>query len=96
MKASDSVKAVPADWVFKIKHRGGPIDVKDLTPKQFKARVVVRGQYMREGLNYNDTFAPVAKPTTLRALLAPNTGVCSSEGMSKPHFLLPLWIARCG
>jgi hypothetical protein len=69
-KASELVKAVPADWVFKIKHRGAPIDVKELTAKQFKARVVVRGQFMREGLNYNDTFAPVAKPTTMRALLA--------------------------
>jgi len=63
-------KSIPADWVYKIKHRGGPIQVSQLSEKQFKARVVIRGQYMREGLNYNDTFAPVAKPTTLRALLA--------------------------
>lgn len=69
-KAPDGVKIIPADWVFKIKHRGGPIKVDDLSEKQFKARVVIRGQFMREGLNFNDTFAPVAKPTTLRALLA--------------------------
>lgn len=69
-RAPDGVKTIPADWVFKIKHRGGPINVSDLGEKQFKARVVIRGQYMREGLNYNDTFAPVAKPSTLRALLA--------------------------
>jgi hypothetical protein len=68
--APDGIKTIPADWVFKIKHRGGPIDVKDLGEKQFKARVVIRGQHMREGLNFNDTFAPVAKPATLRALLA--------------------------
>jgi len=55
--------------VFKIKHRGSPIDEKDLHPKQFKARVVIRGQYMKEGLDYNGTFAPVAKPATLRAVL---------------------------
>jgi histone deacetylase 1/2 len=66
----DGAKTIPADWVFKIKHRGGPINVNDLTEKQFKARVVIRGQYMKQGLNYNDTFAPVAKPATLRALLA--------------------------
>ena len=35
-------KPIPVDWVFKIKHRGGPIDVNKLAPKQFKARLVVR------------------------------------------------------
>jgi hypothetical protein len=64
------LKPIPADWVFRIKHRGGPVDVNTLSAKQFKARVVVRGQYMKEGLNFNDTYAPVAKPTTLRAVLA--------------------------
>ena len=63
-------KAIPAGWVFKIKHRGNPIEEKDLEAKQFKARVVIRGQYMREGLDFNDTFAPVAKPATIRAVLA--------------------------
>jgi len=64
------IKAVPADWVFRIKHRGGPVELADLQPKQFKARVVIRGQFMQEGINFNDTFAPVAKSTTLRFILA--------------------------
>src|SRR6185437_5314289 len=38
--------------------------------KQFTARVVIRGQYMKEGLDFNDTFAPVAKPMTIRAVFA--------------------------
>ena len=63
-------KPVPAGWVFKIKHRGEPIDEEQLDTKQFKARVVIRGQFMKEGLDFNDTFAPVAKPATIRALLA--------------------------
>jgi histone deacetylase 1/2 len=63
-------KPVPAGWVFKIKHRGEPIEEKDLLSKQFKARVVIRGQYMQEGLDFNDTFAPVAKQVTIRSLLA--------------------------
>jgi len=63
-------KPVPAGWVFKIKHRGPAIEEDDLQPKQFKARVVIRGQYMKEGLDFNDTFAPVAKPMTIRAVLA--------------------------
>jgi hypothetical protein len=63
-------KVVPAGWVFKIKHRGAPIEEKALAPKQFKARVVIRGQFMKEGLEFNDTFAPVLKPMSLRALFA--------------------------
>ena len=63
-------KPVPAGWVFKIKHRGEPVEEKDLQPKQFKARVVIRGQFMQEGLDFNDTFAPVAKQMTIRAVLA--------------------------
>ena len=63
-------KPVPAGWVFKIKHRGAPIEEQNLLPKQFKARVVIRGQFMKEGLDFNDTFAPVAKPMTLRSVLA--------------------------
>ena len=31
-----AVKPIPADWVFKIKHRGPPIDEALLQPKQFK------------------------------------------------------------
>lgn len=64
------IKPIPAGWVFKVKHRGDPIEEKDLQPKQFKARVVIRGQYMKEGLDFNETFAPVAKPMTIRAVLA--------------------------
>jgi len=29
-------KPIPAGWVFKIKHRGDPIEEKDLQPKQYK------------------------------------------------------------
>jgi hypothetical protein len=63
-------KIIPADWVLRIKYRGGPIEVDSIPESLFKARVVIRGQFMQEGLQFNDTFAPVAKPTTLRALLA--------------------------
>jgi hypothetical protein len=70
MREGNQAKPVPADWVFKIKHRGAPIAVEKMDPKQFKARVVIRGQFMREGINFNDTFAPVAKQATIRSVLA--------------------------
>src|SRR5690606_31202140 len=71
--ACKELKPIPADWVFKIKYRGPPIDEASIQEKQYKARVVIRGQYMKGGRDFNDTFAPVAKPVTLRALLAVGT-----------------------
>jgi hypothetical protein len=67
---SKPAKITPADWVFRIKHRGPPIDDSQLTANQFKARIVIKGQFMKEGIDFNDTFAPVAKHVTLRALFA--------------------------
>ena len=91
-------KPVPAGWVFKIKHRGAPIEEQDLLPKQFKARVVIRGQFMKEGLDFNDTFAPVAKPMTLRSVLAVATRMDTSSrlAISKLRFSVLTWIAKFG
>ena len=69
-KDESDAKVVPTNWVLKIKYRGPPIDLSLLMPLMFKARVVVRVQYMREGLHYNDRFAPVAKPSTVRTVFA--------------------------
>nr|GEZ87460.1 zinc finger, CCHC-type [Tanacetum cinerariifolium] len=42
----------------------------DGTFDKFKARLVIQGFRQKEGINYFDTYAPVARITTIRLLLA--------------------------
>lgn len=56
-------KAPGCKWVFKIKFRA------DGTIEQYKARLVVLGNHQMEGIDYNETFAPVAKMVAVRTFL---------------------------
>lgn len=55
---------VGSKWVFRIKR--GP----DGTIQKYKARVVAQGFTQVEGVDFDETFAPVAKFTSLRIILA--------------------------
>jgi hypothetical protein len=55
---------VSSRWLYKIKH------VADGSIEKFKARFVARGFSQREGVDYEETFAPVARYTSIRAVMS--------------------------
>jgi hypothetical protein len=55
---------VSSKWIYKIKH------VADGSIEKHKARFVARGFSQKEGIDYEETFAPVARYTSIRTIIA--------------------------
>ena len=55
---------VTSKWIFKIKH------AVDRSIKKYNARFVARGFSQKEGIDYEETFAPVARYTSIRAVIS--------------------------
>lgn len=57
-------KAIKCKWVFKTKHdAAGNID-------RYKARLVIKGYSQRKGVDYDETYSPVVRHSSLRYLFA--------------------------
>ena len=57
-------KPIGCRWMFKINHNA------DGTVNRFKAQLIAKGYAQTHGIDYEETFAPVAKMITVRMIIA--------------------------
>ena len=76
-------KAIGCKWVYKVKHNS------DGSINTYKARLVAKGQAYTYGIDYEETFAPIAKMAILRLVIAvaTNKGIFLHQTDVKNAFL---------
>jgi hypothetical protein len=55
---------VTSKWIYKIKH------VADGSIEKYKTRFVARGFSQKEGVDYEETFAPISRYTSIRVVIS--------------------------
>ena len=57
-------KVVGSRWIYKVKHAA------DGSMEKYKARFVAKEFSQKEGIDYEETFAPVAKYSSIRTIIS--------------------------
>ena len=55
---------VTSKWIYKIKH------VADGSIEKYKARFMAHGFSQKEGINYEENFAPISRYTSIRSVIS--------------------------
>ena len=76
-------KVVGSKWIYKVKHAA------DGSVEKYKAHFVAKGFSQKEGIDYDETFAPVARYSSIRTIisLATEMGWCVHQMDVKTAFL---------
>ena len=61
---SSHKKVIGCRWIYKAKYNA------DGTINHYKARLIAKGYAQTHGVDYEETFAPLAKMTTIQTMIA--------------------------
>ena len=64
MSRPQNRSVVGSRWIYKIKY------VADDSVEKYKARFVAKGYAQKEGIDYEETFAPVVRYTSIRTVIS--------------------------
>jgi hypothetical protein len=68
-RVPEGKSVVTSKWIYKIKH------TTDESIKKHKMRFVARRLCQVEGIDYEETFSPISRYTSIRMIISPATSM---------------------